>query len=66
MRSSKELINSVQIAAEALNGFGNDIVYFEKFIENPRHIEIQVVGDGKGNAIHLGPEIAQSKEDIKN
>ena len=39
---------------EALNGFGNDIVYFEKFIENPRHIEIQVVGDGKGNAIHLG------------
>ena len=55
VRSSKELINSVQIAKqEALNGFGNDIVYFEKFIENPRHIEIQVVGDGKGNAIHLG------------
>ena len=55
VRSSKELINSVQIAKqEALSGFGNDIVYFEKFIENPRHIEIQVVGDGKGNAIHLG------------
>ena len=55
VRSSKELINSVQIAKqEALNGFGSDVVYFEKFIENPRHIEVQVVGDGKGNAIHLG------------
>ena len=55
VRSSKELINSVQIAKqEALNGFGNDIVYFEKFIENPRHIEIQVLCDNYGNAIHLG------------
>ena len=34
--------------------FGNGRIYIEKFIENPRHIEIQVVGDGKGNAIHLG------------
>ena len=55
VRSSKELINSVQIAKqEALKGFGSDVVYFEKFIENPRHIEVQVVGDGKGNHIHIG------------
>jgi len=39
---------------EAKNAFGNDTVYFEKFIPNPRHVEVQIVGDGKGNAIHLG------------
>jgi acetyl-CoA carboxylase biotin carboxylase subunit len=39
---------------EAANAFGNDQIYIEKYIENPKHIEIQVVGDGKGNAIHLG------------
>jgi Pyruvate carboxylase len=50
VRSSTVLINSVQIAKqEALIGFGSDVVYFEKFIENPRHIEVQVVGDGRGN-----------------
>ncbi len=40
--------------AEALSGFGNDEVYIEKYLTNPRHIEIQVFGDGKGNAVHLG------------
>ena len=39
---------------EAKNAFGNDTIYFEKFIQNPRHIEVQIVADGKGNAIHLG------------
>ena len=39
---------------EAGNAFGNNKIYIEKFIENPRHIEVQIVGDGKGNAIHLG------------
>jgi acetyl-CoA carboxylase biotin carboxylase subunit len=33
---------------EALSAFGNGTVYIEKFIENPRHVEVQVVGDGKG------------------
>jgi acetyl-CoA carboxylase biotin carboxylase subunit len=40
--------------AEALSAFGNDQVYMEKFLENPRHIEIQVLADGQGQAIHLG------------
>ncbi|TCU17376.1 acetyl-CoA carboxylase biotin carboxylase subunit [Rhizobium sullae] len=39
---------------EAAAAFGNDAVYMEKFLSKPRHIEIQVFGDGEGNAIHLG------------
>ena len=40
--------------AEAGSAFNNDVVYMEKFLEAPRHIEFQVLGDGEGNAIHLG------------
>ena len=40
--------------AEAKAAFGNDEVYIEKYLQTPRHIEIQVFGDGKGNAVHLG------------
>ncbi len=40
--------------SEALSGFGNDEVYIEKYLTKPRHIEVQVFGDGKGNAVHLG------------
>jgi acetyl-CoA carboxylase biotin carboxylase subunit len=40
--------------SEAKAAFGNDAVYMEKYLQKPRHIEIQVLGDGKGNAIHLG------------
>lgn len=40
--------------AEAKSAFGNDEVYIEKYLQKPRHIEIQVFGDGKGNAVHLG------------
>ncbi len=39
---------------EALSAFGNDDIYIEKFIENPRHIEVQVFGDKMGKIIHLG------------
>ncbi|MFN6953006.1 MAG: acetyl-CoA carboxylase biotin carboxylase subunit [Albidovulum sp.] len=39
--------------AEAKAAFGNDEVYIEKYLQKPRHIEIQVFGDGKGNAVHL-------------
>ena len=40
--------------SEAKAAFGDDAVYIEKYLEKPRHIEIQVLGDGKGKAIHLG------------
>jgi acetyl-CoA carboxylase, biotin carboxylase subunit len=40
--------------SEAKNAFGNDEVYIEKYLQKPRHIEIQVFGDGKGKAVHLG------------
>jgi len=39
--------------SEAKSAFGNDTVYMEKFLERPRHIEFQVLGDGHGNAVHL-------------
>ena len=45
-------INTAQSEAKA--AFGNGDVYVEKYLEKPRHIEIQVLGDGKGNAVHLG------------
>ena len=51
----KDLISSIRLTQqEAQNAFGNSTIYFEKFIQNPRHIEIQIVADGKGNVIHLG------------
>ncbi len=43
-----------QASAEARAAFGDDTVYMEKYLGNPRHIEFQVFGDGNGNAIHLG------------
>jgi acetyl-CoA carboxylase biotin carboxylase subunit len=49
------LINSVEITRnEAAVAFGSDVVYMEKYLQRPRHVEIQVIADGKGNAIHLG------------
>jgi acetyl-CoA carboxylase biotin carboxylase subunit len=49
------LINAIAMTkAEAGAAFGNDTVYMEKFLEDPRHIEFQVIADGQGNAIHLG------------
>ena len=40
--------------AEAISAFGDGTLYMEKFIENPRHVEVQVLGDSHGNAIHVG------------
>jgi len=55
VQSEPALINSVHVTqSEARTAFGSDKVYIEKFLENPRHVEIQVLADGQGNAIHLG------------
>ncbi len=49
------LLGSIQVTrAEAGAAFGSDVVYLEKFLQKPRHVEIQVIADGQGNAIHLG------------
>ena len=49
------LISSIALTkSEAGSFFGNDSVYMEKFLEDPRHIEIQVLSDSHGNAVHLG------------
>jgi acetyl-CoA carboxylase biotin carboxylase subunit len=54
-QSEGELHHALATArAEALAAFGDDAVYIEKYLEKPRHIEIQVLGDGRGGAIHLG------------
>jgi acetyl-CoA carboxylase biotin carboxylase subunit len=49
------LLNAIQLTrAEAQAAFGNNTVYMEKYLDNPRHIEFQVLADTHGNAIHLG------------
>jgi acetyl-CoA carboxylase biotin carboxylase subunit len=54
-RTAEDLAPALATArAEAKAAFGDDALYLEKFFENPRHIEIQVLGDGNGRAIHLG------------
>lgn len=54
-RTAEELPIALSTArSEAGAAFGDDAVYIEKYLEKPRHIEVQVLGDGAGNAIHLG------------
>ena len=55
VRSEDELeAQMMQARSEAKNAFGDETVYLEKYLGNPRHIEFQVFGDGEGNAVHLG------------
>ncbi|MDB6096268.1 MAG: acetyl-CoA carboxylase biotin carboxylase subunit [Francisellaceae bacterium] len=55
VHSEASLLNAISLTrSEAGSAFNNTAVYMEKFLENPRHIEIQVIGDGFGNAIYLG------------
>ncbi|PIQ44116.1 MAG: acetyl-CoA carboxylase biotin carboxylase subunit [Gammaproteobacteria bacterium CG11_big_fil_rev_8_21_14_0_20_46_22] len=55
VHKAENLIQAIDTTrTEARNAFGNDTVYMEKYLANPRHIEIQVLADGHGQAIHLG------------
>jgi len=55
VHSEAALLNAVYVTqAEAKAAFGDDTVYIEKFLENPRHVEIQVLADGQGHAVALG------------
>jgi acetyl-CoA carboxylase biotin carboxylase subunit len=55
IRTEAECASALATArAESKAAFGDDTLYLEKYLERPRHIEIQVLGDGRGNAIHLG------------
>jgi len=55
VHSEAALLNAVQMTkSEAAAAFGNDMVYMEKFLETPRHVEFQILADEHGNAIHLG------------
>ncbi|WP_317931321.1 acetyl-CoA carboxylase biotin carboxylase subunit [Halioxenophilus sp. WMMB6] len=54
VHTESALLNSIHVTkAEAGAAFGDDTVYMEKFLQNPRHVEVQVLADGQGNAIHL-------------
>ncbi len=55
VENEEQVKNSFLAAeAEALTAFGDGTIYMEKFIKNPRHIEVQILGDKHGNVIHLG------------
>jgi acetyl-CoA carboxylase, biotin carboxylase subunit len=55
VHSDATLLNAIHITqAEALAAFGNEQVYMEKFLERPRHIEFQIIGDNFGNVVSLG------------
>lgn len=55
VHTESHLLNAVNMTkSEALAAFNNGTVYMEKYLQTPRHIEIQVLGDGQGNAVHLG------------
>jgi acetyl-CoA carboxylase biotin carboxylase subunit len=55
VRSADEMADSFRLAAsEAASAFGDPTLYIEKYIENPRHVEIQILADGMGNAVYLG------------
>lgn len=55
VHKEEDLIRAAKLTrTEAGSAFGNPMVYLEKFLGNPRHVEVQVLSDGQGNAIHLG------------
>ncbi|MDN3650552.1 acetyl-CoA carboxylase biotin carboxylase subunit [Reinekea marina] len=55
VHKEEDLLTSIEVTqTEAAAAFGDGTVYMEKFLTNPRHVEVQVIADGQGNAIHLG------------
>lgn len=55
VHNEKELSHALQVSkTEAMSFFGNDAVHIEKYLNHPRHVEVQLIGDGKGGAVHLG------------
>jgi acetyl-CoA carboxylase biotin carboxylase subunit len=55
VESADALVNAVSVTqSEALAAFGDGTVYMEKFLQNPRHVEVQILSDGQGHAVHLG------------
>lgn len=55
VHTESALMNSISVTkTEAKSAFGDDTVYMEKYLQNPRHVEVQILSDGQGNAIHLG------------
>lgn len=62
VRDSSELAQNLERArAEALKNFGSDAVYIEKYIEQPRHVEVQLFGDMHGNVVHFGTRDCSSQ-----
>ena len=54
VREAGEMAGALrQTMGEARSAFGNDAIFVEKYIENPKHIEVQVLGDGRGHAVHV-------------
>ena len=54
VHNEETLITSILVTkAESKSAFGNDTVYMEKFLQNPRHVEVQILADGQGGVIHL-------------
>ena len=55
VHNEEVLLSSIKVTqSEAQAAFGSPVVYMEKFLQRPRHVEVQVLADGQGNAVHLG------------